>query len=188
MQDKRSRVLEVATQLFAEQGFDKTSVAHICELAQVSKGLVYHHFKSKDDILVEIFSATTQKMVEMNETKSQAPPRDQLVQLIETLFSQLKNDKLFYQLNLNLMFQPGTRALLDSQIKERAALLFGSVKSIFDQIDPVQSNKLSFIFIAEVDGVALDYLSVFEEYPLDEIKDHLIQKYQNFSPLNSKKS
>ena len=76
------------------------------------------------------------------------------------------------------MFQPSTKKLLNSQIKERSSLLLASVKKIFDDIDPNQSTKLSFMFIAEIDGVSLDYLSVFENYPLQEIKEHLINKYK----------
>lgn len=178
MTDKKSTVIEVATKLFAEQGFAQTSVANICEAANVSKGLVYHHFKSKDDLLKEIFSLTTQKMVEMNQSKSSDPPREQLVQLIETIFSQLEQDKLFFQLNLNIMFQPSTKQLLSSQIKERSTILFDAVKAIFDDISPTQSSLLSFLFIAEVDGVALDYLSIFEDYPLEQIKTHLVHKYK----------
>lgn len=179
MKDKRSTVIEVATALFAEHGFEKTSVAKICEVANVSKGLVYHHFKSKDEILEEIFTSTTQRMVEMNKSTASDSPKDQLIDLIMAIFSQLKNDKLFYQLNLTIMFQPSTKKLLSSHIKDRSSTLLASTKEIFDAIDPAQSAKLSYIFIAEIDGVALDYLSVFEDYPLEEIKDYLIHKYKN---------
>ncbi len=179
MKDKKSRVIEVATRLFAEQGFDKTSVDNICEAASVSKGLVYHHFNSKDEILQEIFAQTTKGMLEMNKSVTNELPGNQLVKLIESIFSQLEHDKLFFQLNLNLMFQPSTRRLLSHQIKERSAALLDSVKKIFDGIDPDQSIKLSFMFIAEIDGISLDYLSVYENYPLKELKEHLINKYKN---------
>ena len=39
--------------VFAENGFENTSIANICSKAKVSKGLVYHHFKSKEAILIE---------------------------------------------------------------------------------------------------------------------------------------
>ena len=178
MQNKKNTVIEVATKLFAEQGFEKTSVANICKVANVSKGLVYHHFTSKDEILKEIFSLTTRNMMEMNKTVSNIPARKKLINLINTIFKQLENDKEFFQLNLNIMFQPSTKKLLNSQIKERSSMLLASIKLIFDDIYPDQSTKLSFMFIAEIDGVSLDYLSVFDNYPLKEIKEHLIKKYK----------
>ncbi len=181
MSDKKSKVLQVATKLFAENGFENTSMANICDEANVSKGLIYHHFKSKESILIEIFTNVTNQMIEMNSApKSSQKPQRQLIHLIETIFSQLEHDKLFFQLNLNIMFQPITRQILKEQIEKRAALLFNSVKSIFDQISLKESTLLSYIFIAEIDGIALNYLSVFNEYPLDMIKEALVNKYKHF--------
>ncbi|MEP5612049.1 MAG: TetR/AcrR family transcriptional regulator [Cyclobacteriaceae bacterium] len=179
MKNKKNTVIEVATKLFAEQGFENTSVAKICEVANVSKGLVYHHFKSKDEILEEIFTSTTKKMMEMNKAVTRDSPKKQLTDLITAIFSQLQDDKLFYQLNLNIMFQPSTKKLLSTHIKDRSSALLTHTKEIFNKIDPAQSTKLSYIFIAEIDGVSLNYLSVFENYPLEELRDHLIYKYRN---------
>ncbi|HEY2673846.1 MAG TPA: TetR/AcrR family transcriptional regulator [Rugosimonospora sp.] len=49
------RVLDAAVDLFAEQGFDATSVQEVVERAQVTKGAMYHYFRSKDDLLYAIY-------------------------------------------------------------------------------------------------------------------------------------
>jgi AcrR family transcriptional regulator len=49
--DTRSRVQEVALELFAEQGYEKTSLREIAERLGVTKAALYYHFKSKDDIV-----------------------------------------------------------------------------------------------------------------------------------------
>ncbi|NBM17398.1 TetR family transcriptional regulator [Streptomyces sp. GC420] len=49
------RLLAAATRLFAERGYDKTSVQEIVEAAGVTKGALYHYFGSKDDLLHEIY-------------------------------------------------------------------------------------------------------------------------------------
>ncbi|MBN1372092.1 MAG: TetR/AcrR family transcriptional regulator [Anaerolineaceae bacterium] len=46
-EETRARLLSVAENLFAEQGFDATGVADICAAAGVSKGAFYHHFPTK---------------------------------------------------------------------------------------------------------------------------------------------
>ncbi|MEM7368525.1 MAG: TetR/AcrR family transcriptional regulator [Bacteroidota bacterium] len=181
MKTKKEKVLEVASRLFAEQGFEKTSMANICEAANVSKGLVYHHFKSKNEILLEIFSSTTRHMMEMNESGTEEVAGNRIVSLIERIFSQLEHNRFLYQLNVNVMFQPSSRKLLKTQIQERASILFTSVNSIFDEIDPEKSELLSYMFIAEIDGIVLDYLSVFDTYPLHAIKELLIKKYENLN-------
>ncbi|MEV6233658.1 TetR/AcrR family transcriptional regulator [Saccharopolyspora shandongensis] len=50
------RLLAVATRLFAEQGFEMTSVQQIVDAAGVTKGAMYHYFGSKDDLLYEIYA------------------------------------------------------------------------------------------------------------------------------------
>jgi TetR/AcrR family fatty acid metabolism transcriptional regulator len=53
--DKRRQILDAAIRVFARQGFHATRVADIADEAGVAYGLVYHHFKSKDEVLDELF-------------------------------------------------------------------------------------------------------------------------------------
>lgn len=50
------RLLAAATQLFAKQGYDGTSVAQIVDAAGVTKGALYHYFSSKDELLHEVYA------------------------------------------------------------------------------------------------------------------------------------
>ncbi|GGM50242.1 TetR family transcriptional regulator [Longimycelium tulufanense] len=49
------RIIRAAVRLFAEQGFDGTTVQQVVDAAQVTKGALYHYFESKDDLLYEIY-------------------------------------------------------------------------------------------------------------------------------------
>jgi AcrR family transcriptional regulator len=51
----RQRIVQAAVELFAEQGFDATSVNQVVARAGVAKGALYHHFSSKDDLLYEVY-------------------------------------------------------------------------------------------------------------------------------------
>ena len=53
-EETRTRILEAAAAGFAEQGYDGTSVAEICQRAGVSKGAFYHHFSSKQALFLEL--------------------------------------------------------------------------------------------------------------------------------------
>lgn len=49
------KILDVSQRLFYEKGYEKTSIQDIVnELGGLSKGAIYHHFKSKEDILCEL--------------------------------------------------------------------------------------------------------------------------------------
>jgi AcrR family transcriptional regulator len=49
--DTRSRLRELALQLFAEQGYEKTSLREIAERLGVTKAALYYYFRSKEDIV-----------------------------------------------------------------------------------------------------------------------------------------
>jgi AcrR family transcriptional regulator len=50
----RDRILDIALELFTEQGFDATSLRQIAERLGVTKAALYYHFESKDDILMAL--------------------------------------------------------------------------------------------------------------------------------------
>src|SRR3984885_14886077 len=49
--DTRARIQQVALELFAEQGYERTSLREIAERRGVTKAALYYHFKSKEDIV-----------------------------------------------------------------------------------------------------------------------------------------
>jgi AcrR family transcriptional regulator len=53
-EETRSHILDAAGELFAERGYDATSVADICARAGVTKGAFYHHFASKQSVFLEL--------------------------------------------------------------------------------------------------------------------------------------
>src|SRR3984957_1493963 len=49
--DTRARIQQVALELFAEQGYERTSLREVAESLGVTKAALYYHFKSKEDIV-----------------------------------------------------------------------------------------------------------------------------------------
>ena len=53
-------ILDVAYRLFMEKGYEYTSIQDIIDnLGGLSKGAIYHHFKSKEDILIAVIQKMT---------------------------------------------------------------------------------------------------------------------------------
>ncbi|WP_043266824.1 TetR/AcrR family transcriptional regulator [Streptomyces sp. CT34] len=59
----RAALLEEAAELFAEKGFDVTSIDDIATAARVSKGAVYHHFSDKRAVFDEVFRASQEEVL-----------------------------------------------------------------------------------------------------------------------------
>lgn len=176
--DKREQLIAIATQLFSEKGYENTPLSLICDTAKVSKGLISHHFKSKDGLLREIFMRTTHMIITMNtNVKPDLSPKDRLLELLKSFFNQLEDDKLLFQFNLNIIVQPSTREILKDLIEERAAFILRATQDIFDGIDTCNSLVNSHMFIAELDGIAMGYLGVYRDFPLKDVKELLLKKY-----------
>ena len=60
--DRMQSILDTGTALFAEKGYDATSMRDIAAAAGVSKALLYHHFTSKEDIYARIAFSATQNL------------------------------------------------------------------------------------------------------------------------------
>ncbi|HET6298634.1 MAG TPA: TetR/AcrR family transcriptional regulator [Kribbella sp.] len=60
----RARLLEGALEVFAERGFHGASVEDICERAGFTRGAFYSNFASKDELVLALFQATTDRLLE----------------------------------------------------------------------------------------------------------------------------
>lgn len=59
-------ILDVSFRLFMEKGYERTSIQDIIDhLGGLSKGAIYHHFKSKEDILVAVTDRMTEESNQM---------------------------------------------------------------------------------------------------------------------------
>ena len=62
------RILDVAEELFMTKGYEQTTMADIVDdLGGLTKGAIYHHFKSKEDIFEAVFERANRPMVEQVE-------------------------------------------------------------------------------------------------------------------------
>lgn len=69
----RQRIQDVALELFAEQGYEKTSLREIAEHLDVTKAALYYHFKTKEEILVSIFEDLSRPIEDLIEWGRQQP-------------------------------------------------------------------------------------------------------------------
>jgi AcrR family transcriptional regulator len=99
----QERLLDAAVRLFAEKGFDGTSVQEIVERAAVTKGAMYHYFKSKDDLLYAIYhELISQQLADLERILASGlspagTVRAIIVDLVETTTARLASAAVFAQ-------------------------------------------------------------------------------------------
>lgn len=90
--ERREHLVRLAAELFAEKGFQATTVRNIAEEAGILSGSLYHHFDSKESIVDEILSgffteimAGYQAVIDGNDD-----PRDTIAGLVRVAFGTLE--------------------------------------------------------------------------------------------------
>ena len=90
-------ILDVATRLFMEKGYEHTSIQDIIDnLGGLSKGAIYHHFKSKEDILVAVTDRMTEesnRVLESIRDRTDLTGREKLKTIFkESILRPVQND------------------------------------------------------------------------------------------------
>jgi TetR/AcrR family fatty acid metabolism transcriptional regulator len=84
--DRRRQILEAAVKVFARSGFHTSRVGDIAEEAGIAYGLVYHYFKSKEELLETIFRDTwTQMLARVREVEASGVPASEQVRQVTAL-------------------------------------------------------------------------------------------------------
>lgn len=92
--DTRSRIKEIALELFTEQGYEKTSLREIAERLGVTKAALYYHFKSKDEIVASFVFDRLAHMDEIIEwARTQPPTVETKREVLRRYADDLDNDK-----------------------------------------------------------------------------------------------
>jgi len=102
------RIVRTAERLFAQRGFASTGMRAIAKAAQVSIGAIYHHFKSKEDILERIIrdELDRRRQVVAELKAAGLPVKDQIQKMVEMHFSLLKDKRNSARLFFRERFDP----------------------------------------------------------------------------------
>ena len=99
--ETRNKILEVSKDLFLEKGFDNTSIQDIIDgLGGLTKGVIYHHFESKYEILESIISENNQEILNYNWRGNTG--LEKIQNSLMDSFSNFKQQRLVYSVSIML--------------------------------------------------------------------------------------
>ncbi len=120
--DSRQEILRTAARLFQQQGYDATSMNDVAAALKLSKGGLYHHFQSKDEILFDLMDHAmeiTQERV-INPVRDIADPEERLRMLIrlhiEVVLS-VRDREITVMLHENHPLSPSLRRRINTRKK-----------------------------------------------------------------------
>ena len=145
MSDKREHILIVAEELFAEKGFDGTSVRDIAQQAGVNLAMISYYFGSKEKLLealVELRASYAYGILEELNKDQSLSPWDKIDRLVDFYVDRVLNNLRFH----NIMYQESSTRSEDIKNKTIAIKLRnleqikkiitdGQQKKLFRQVD-----------------------------------------------------
>ncbi len=92
--EKRRVILDAAVRVFARRGFNGCRVSDIADEAGVAYGLVYHYFRSKDEVLDTLFLERWNVMLEVirDLDETELTPRDKLATITGFIVDSYRHD------------------------------------------------------------------------------------------------
>lgn len=173
-----NHITETALQLFAEKGFEKTSIRIIAEAAGISLGLLYNYYKSKDDLLLEIFRQGSEDIrASLLRSAEATNGQTGIEQHIRQTVKILKEKKNFWKLLHGIRMQSEVVKKLMTQMGEQTAFIETQIKqNLIEAGIPFPDLEAKLLF-ASIDGMAHHYL-LYDNYPIDDVATLLIMKYK----------
>ena len=102
-EERKQSIMDAALHLFAENGFESTSIDKIASHAGISKGLVYSYFKCKDDLLYQILETGMNLITDLLHPEMTV---EEFITKIEDIFDSMSENLDFWKLYTIITVQP----------------------------------------------------------------------------------
>ncbi len=174
----KENILNVSLKLFAEKGYHGTSINDIAKAAKISKGLAYNYFDGKQKIMEAIFQELFkegEKFIKVMDVVDD--PYEKLRMLIEFSFNYYEDNEELWLLYASFIFQPSVLEEGKRLTAEFMKLYLEKMEEIFKQLG-FQNPRMELRFLGAVlDGIGFDYFLDKNLFPLNEMKEFLLQRY-----------
>lgn len=176
-QQTRRQIRDAAFELFAAKGFAHTSVRSIAEKAGISKGLIYHYFDGKDDILHAIFDDLTELGDQAMDFSDELSSPERLQIMLNMIFSYIEQSTEVIRLMVSLALQPDAVKKLKASIDAYNERQIKILAPLFEDVGYENPEYEAYYLAAKLDGITLGYLSLGEDYPFDIMKQKVLNDY-----------
>lgn len=170
--------MESALELFANEGFHNTSIQKIAKKAGISKGLLYNYFNSKEELIrTIIIKGFEDLMVFLDPNHDGILTIEEIGYFIEETFKLLDKNLHFWQLYFSILLQPAVLKLVESKFKDIIDSLLGMLEKYFEQAGKEDPRSEAILLGAIIDGIGMHYIMNPENFPLELVKQKIIEIY-----------
>jgi AcrR family transcriptional regulator len=171
----REAIISASLELFAKHGYSATKTEEIAKKARISKGLIFAHFPTKQDILFAILDEEIERILPEFFKNDLRPAKERFISLVDSWLKVIKTEPLLVRLSLQLNLDEEYRKLLKKKGKHYFEAIFTRLNKLIEQLGSDKPELDSFLLMFVFDGIVANYTVAPELFPIDAIKDHLIE-------------
>lgn len=173
--NSKEKIIYTALELFSNHGFEKTSIREIARAADISLGLLYNYFESKEALLKAIVLDGISDIQRSFDFEPEE--QNKLEALINKIFAILKKKKKHWRLLHSIRMQKHLTDKLSQEIEEVNNYIIAELSLILQELHYQQPMQEAVLLFATIDGIANHYL-INSHYPIEKITHLLIAKYK----------
>jgi AcrR family transcriptional regulator len=154
----RSRILDAATEIAAERGYEGTSIGAVSAKCGLPASSIYWHFKDKDDLIAAVIERSFGNWLKVWQLPDDLVARDRLMEVAVGTATAVLDSPDFLRLGLMLALErrpvePRARAVF-VQVRDQALdALTGSIRELAPGLSDEQVRQLATYAIAGADGL-----------------------------------
>lgn len=180
-QQRRQELIQAGIDCLGKGGMSAFTIDQICKQAGVSRGLINHHFKTKDDLLICIYDDMTEHLVQ---DRSGDTPQHQLAGIINTSFDEHNFNKSNLRAWLSIWGQVTANKELSRLHQNRYQTYKTSIETALGGIADthglkINADSVARQLIALIDGLWLEYCLHSEGFSLATAKTDCYQFLRN---------
>ena len=186
-EERKAHIRAVALELFANEGYHGTSISKIAKKADISKGLLYNYFDSKEDVMRSILEEGIDQMLSgLDPNRDGVLEPHEMEYYIHDIFDKIRENPKFWKLYFSISLQPAIYDLIQEKISEFLGPLYQMITDYLrsQQFEDPESETM--IFAALLDGIGFHFIMDPEHYPIEKIKQTLIYRYVKPTKTKSK--
>ncbi|RSN41775.1 TetR family transcriptional regulator [Amycolatopsis sp. WAC 04197] len=168
--ERREQLLRIGARLFAERPYDDVWIEQVADIAEVSRGLLYHYFPTKRDFVTEVIRAQGERLLEMTKSDPTLPVEEQLTAGLDAYLRYVEaNEDGYRALHSGTSIAvDGVREVLDNNFAEQGRRILEVLCP--DSEPPEALRVLVRGWLAFVVAVCLDWLK-YRRLTRVEIRD-----------------
>lgn len=175
---KRSLILNVALEQFAKEGYHNASISKIAKSAGISKGLIYNYFESKEELIRTIIIDGLERIgALMDPDRDGVITKEEMRSFIELAFEMMSRDNHFWTLYYSLLTQSQVLNLVREKLEATFMLYQDMLSRYFRMLGHEDPETDAIIFGSLMDGIGLNFIANQGIFPIEKVKNRLIQLY-----------